>query len=313
MPPRRTKRAKETVVEIEGRRLKLKNRDKVLFPESGFTKGELIDYYREIAPALIPHLDRRPLTLRRFPDGITTKGFWSKRCPAHRPDWFKTVPVWSEHNGEEIDYCMVGDLPSLVWIANQATIELHVSLSHGAKIERPTILAFDLDPGAPADIVDCCWVATELRRLFDHLGLESFPKTSGSKGLQVYVPLNGPVTYDETKTFARAVARAFEEHHPERVLSRMNRDLREGKVFIDWSQNDEHKTTVCVYSVRATDPPGVSTPVTWDEVEEVAEGGRRELLTFSPTEVLARFQEHGDLFAPVLELKQKLPSAESIG
>ena len=304
--------AKETVIEAEGRRVKVKNRDKVLYPADGFTKGDLIDYYREIAPAILPHLRGRPLTLRRFPDGVTKGGFWEKRCPSYRPDWVPTVAVWSGQNQEEIDYCSADDLPTLLWIANLATIELHVSLSKAAEIARPTILAFDLDPGPPADIIDCCRVAVELRTLFDHLGLECFAKTSGSKGLQVYVPLNSDVDYEQTKGFARATAQAFEQRFPDLALSNMKRDLRKGKVFIDWSQNDQHKTTVCVYSVRATEKPGVSTPVTWDEVEEALESGKRSLLEFSPADVLGRVEELGDLFAPVEELTQVLPSAETL-
>ena len=305
--------AAEQKVEIEGRRLKLKNRDKVLYPETGFTKGELIDYYREIAPVLIPHLEGRPLSMRRFPDGVESEGFWEKRCPSYRPDWVSTVPVWSDRQEEHLDYCSAGDLPTLLWVANLACIELHVSLSKAEKMERPTILAFDLDPGAPADILDCCRVALDIHGLFDHLGLAAFVKTSGSKGLQVYVPLNNEEsTYDETKAFSKAVARAFEERHPDQVLSRMARDLRKGKIFIDWSQNDEHKTTVCVYSVRATAAPGVSTPVSWDEVAEAHESGDRSLLDFTPADTLDRVAELGDLFAPVLTLEQHLPSAESI-
>lgn len=304
--------AAETSIEVEGRRLKVKNRDKVLFPATGFTKGELIDYYREIAPVLLPHLEGRPLTLRRFPDGISEGGFWEKRCPSHRPDWVPTVPVWSGQNEEEIDYCSADDPATLVWIANLATIELHVSLSRAAKMTEPTILAFDLDPGPPADVIDCCRVAIELHHLFEHLGLAAFPKTSGSKGLQVYVPLNDKATYEETKTFARALARAFEHRFPDLALSRMKRELRKGKVFIDWSQNDEHKTTVSVYSVRATEQLGVSTPLTWDEVETALENEDRSLLEFTPAEVLQRVADHGDLFARVADLTQSLPSAETL-
>lgn len=300
-------------IEVEGRRLKLKNRDKVLYPASGFTKGELIDYYREVADALIPHLRGRPLTLRRFPDGVEADGFWEKRCPSYRPDWVDTVSVWSERNEEEIAYCAANDLPTLLWIANLATIELHVSLSRADPIERPTVLAFDLDPGPPAGILECCRVALELKALFDHLDLSAYPKTSGSKGLQVYVPLNNPDTsYDETKSFARALAQAFEERDPDRIVSRMKRDLRKNKVFIDWSQNDEHKTTVCVYSVRAVAEPKVSTPVTWEEVEEALSAEDPDRLDFTPARVLDRVEEHGDLFAPVLVEEQHLPSAEAI-
>lgn len=285
--------AAKSSIEVEGRRLKLKNRDKVLFPESGFTKGELIDFYREIGPVLIPHLRGRPLTLRRFPDGVAEGGFWEKRCPSYRPDWVPTVAVWSGQNEEEIDYCSADDLPTLLWIANLATIELHVSLSKAAKMERPTVLAFDLDPGPPADVIECCRIAVALRDLFDHLGMAAFPKTSGSKGLQVYVPLNSAVTYDDTKTFARALAQVFEERFPDLALSRMKRDLRKGKVFIDWSQNAAAKTTVAPYSLRAEPAPSVSTPLSWDEVERGGIG------KFTPAQVLARVSEHGDWLAPL--------------
>jgi len=302
-----------TQIEVDGRRVSVSNRDKVLFPATGFTKGDLIDYYLKAGPVILPHLEGRPLSMRRFPDGVEEGGFWSKRCPPHRPDWVQTVPVWSKRLGEEIEFCAAGDLPTLAWAANLADIELHVSLSKADRIERPTVLAFDLDPGEPAGILECCEVATELHGLFGQLGLESFAKTSGSKGLQVYVPLNTPVTYEETKPFAKAVARAFEEGSPDRVVSRMAKELRPGKVLIDWSQNDEHKTTVCVYSVRATEQPKVSTPVEWTEIEEALEGRDRSRLEFTPAEVVDRIARHGDLFEPVLELKQRLPDAESIG
>lgn len=301
------------VIELEGRRLKLKNLDKVLYPAADFTKGELIDYYRDISTVLLPHLEGRPLTLRRFPDGVESDGFWEKRCPSYRPDWVHTVPVWSESNEEEISFCAANDLPTLLWVVNLATLELHVSLSKAERMARPTVLAFDLDPGPPADIVECCRVAADLRLLFEHIGLSSYPKTSGSKGLQVYVPLNNAdVTYDDTKSFAKGVAQAFEERNPDHVVARMKRDLRKGKVFIDWSQNDDHKTTICVYSVRATPRPRVSTPVTWEEVTAALEADDANMLEFSPADVVARVAETGDLFAAVLSLEQQLPSAAAL-
>jgi len=280
----------------------------VLWPKTGFTKGEVIDYYARIADAILPHLSGRPLTLKRYPNGVTESFFYEKRCPKHRPDWVKTAPIWSGRNEGEIDYCLCNDRATLIWLAQLAALELHPSLSLATEIERPTVLAFDLDPGAPADILDCCRVGLRLRELFDGLDLESFPKTSGSKGLQIYVPLNKKATYDETKPFAHAVAQALERAEPDRVVSRMAKNLRGGKVLVDWSQNDQHKTTVAVYSLRAKERPTVSTPVTWEEIEEAAEGEDRDLLTFESGEVLKRTEEHGDLFAPVLELHQELPS-----
>jgi bifunctional non-homologous end joining protein LigD len=273
----------------------------------GFTKGQMIDYYARIAPAILPHLRDRPLTLKRYPNGVEEAFFYEKRCPSHRPPWVNTAPIWSGRNEGEIDYCLCNDRATLIWLAQLASIELHPSLSRAEPIERPTVLAFDLDPGVPADIIDCCRVGLRLRQLFEGLGLECFPKTSGSKGLQVYLPLNTDVTYDDTKPFAQAVAQAMERSNPELVVSRMAKELRKGKVLVDWSQNDEHKTTVAVYSLRARERPTVSTPVDWDEVERAAEEGDAELLRFESHEVVKRFEEDGDPFAPVLELRQELP------
>ena len=287
-------------VEIQGKRLKLSNLDKVFYPKTGFTKGQVIDYYTRISGALLPHLQKRPLTLKRYPNGVDEKFFYEKRCPTHRPEWVATAPVESERAGGVVDYCLCNDLPTLVWVANMASIELHPSLSHAPKIEQPTTLAFDLDPGPPAAILECAQVGLWVRDVLAEFGLESFPKTSGSKGMQVYVPLNTPVTYDDTKPFAKAVAELLEKHHPELVVSRMSKDLRPGKVLVDWSQNDEHKTTVNVYSLRAKDHPTVSTPVTWEEVEAGD-------LSFEQHEVLERVARDGDLFAPVLTITQELP------
>jgi len=280
-----------------------------LWPEAGFTKGQVIDYYARIAEAILPHLRDRPLTLKRYPNGVAESYFYEKRCPRHRPDWVETVPIWSGRNEGEIDYCLCTDRATLIWLAQLAALELHPSLSLADEIERPTVLAFDLDPGAPADILDCCGIALRLRELFAGLELECFPKTSGSKGLQVYVPLNSNVTYEETKPFARAVAQALERAKPDLVVSRMAKNLRKGKVLVDWSQNDQHKTTVCVYSLRAKERPTVSTPIAWKEVEEAAEREDRELLSFEADEVLKRVEKQGDLFAPVLELRQELPES----
>jgi bifunctional non-homologous end joining protein LigD len=293
---------------VDGRKLRLSNLDKVLYPKAGFTKGQVIDYYARIGPVLIPHLHGRPLTLKRYPNGVEGEFFYEKQCPSHRPDWVETASIWSRHNKHNIDFCLCNDLPTLVWAANLADLELHTSLSLAAEIGRPTMMVFDLDPGEPADVVDCCRVGVWVHELFDGLGMQSFPKTSGSKGLQVYVPLNAETSYEETKPFARAVAELLEKQHPDHVVSRMTKSLRPGKVLVDWSQNDEHKTTVNVYSLRAKERPTVSTPVSWDEVEECLRTEDREVLTFTSDQVLARVDELGDLFAPVLTVKQELPT-----
>ena len=298
----------DTAVEVEGRQLKLSNLDKVLYPEAGFTKGHVIDYYTRIAPALLPHLRKRPLTLKRYPNGVDAQFFYEKNCPKHRPDWVETIPVWSSRNKADVNYCLANDLPTLVWVANLASLELHTSLSWAPDIGQPSMVVFDLDPGPPATVVECGRVALWLREVLDDLGLVAFPKTSGSKGLQLYVPLNTPVTYNETKPFAHALARLLEERHPKDVLSVMTKELRKGKVFIDWSQNDDSKTTVCVYSLRARPRPTVSTPVTWAEVEKVVDAGDPGVLSFEADEVLARVERDGDLFTPVVQLEQALPA-----
>jgi bifunctional non-homologous end joining protein LigD len=279
----------------------------VLWPKTGFTKGEMIDYYARVADVVLPHLRGRPLTLKRYPNGVAEKFFYEKRCPRHRPDWVHTVPIYSGRNEGDIDFCVCDDRATLIWVAQLASLELHPSLSHAKDIERPTVLAFDLDPGAPADIIQCCEIGLRLRDMFENLGLQSFPKTSGSKGLQVYVPLNRKVSYAETKSFAHAVAQAMERSDPDLVVSRMKKDLRKGKVLVDWSQNDEHKTTVAVYSLRAKERPTVSTPVEWKEIERALKREDPDALTFEAKDVLKRVEKRGDLFAPVAELKQKLP------
>lgn len=296
----------KTTINVGGVEVRLSNLDKVLYPATGFTKAQVLDYYVRIAPALIPHLVDRPITFKRYPDGVEGKFFYQKECPEYRPEWVLTAPVWSESNDRNINFCLLNDLPSLVWAVNLAAIELHTSLSLARDPLTPTMLVFDLDPGPPAGIIECSEVALLLRRLLEHAGLKCFPKTSGSKGLQVYVPLNLPTSYEETKSFAKACAAMLESRHPDLVVSRMTKSLRTGKVFIDWSQNDDHKTTVCVYSLRAKERPTVSTPVTWREVESAFSKREPELFTFEAEEVVRRFEEFGDLFAPVLTLKQKL-------
>jgi len=294
-------------IEVEGRRLSLSNLDKVFYPATGFTKGQVIDYYTRIAPVLLPHLRGRHLTLKRYPDGVDGQFFYEKQCPRHRPDWVRTARVPIRTDGRSIDYCMVEDLATVVWLANLADLELHTPLAHADAPAAPTMLAFDLDPGPPATIVECAEVACRLREAFDHFGLVAFPKTSGSKGMQLYVPLNTPTEYRATKPFAQGIAQVLERRDPALVVSEMRKDLRPGKVFIDWSQNDEHKTTVCVYSLRARERPTVSTPVTWEEVEAVLRSRDPDELAFTSDEVLARVAEQGDCFAPVLELEQELP------
>ena len=303
--------AQQTQLEVDGQVVPVSKLDKVLYPQAGFTKGQVIDYYVRIAPVLLPHLRARPLTMKRYPEGVEGFFFYEKNCPTHRPDWVKTAKVWSEGNNRWMDYCLVQDLPTLVWAANLADLELHTSLSLAKKIERPTMMIFDLDPGEPADIVQCCQVALWLRPVLKRLGLESFPKTSGSKGLQLYMPLNTPVTYEQTKPLAHALARLLEREHPEMVVSDMKRALRAGKVFIDWSQNDQHKTTVCVYSLRAKSQPTVSTPVTWEEVQRCLRKEDAKLLQFETEQTLKRVQKSGDLFEPVLKLKQRLPKLKA--
>ena len=292
---------------VEGRKLPISNLNKVLYPKAGFTKGELIDYYIRIAPVLLPHLKDRPLTLKRYPNGVEGEFFYEKNCPAHRPAWVKTAKVWSEGNQRHIHYCLAQDLPTLVWAANLADIELHTSLARKKNVARPTMMVFDLDPGPPADIVQCCQVGRWPREVLASLNLKSWAKTSGSKGLQVYVPLNTPVTFDQTKQLSREIAEHLEREHPKLALSKMAKALRKGKVFVDWSQNDEHKTTVNVYSLRAKDQPTVSTPVTWEEVEHTLKKKDPKLLIFPSHRVLKRVEKLGDLFEPVENVKQKLP------
>lgn len=299
--------ANATEVAVGGKRLKLSNLDKVLYPKAGFTKGAVIDYYIRIAPVLLPHLKNRPLTLKRYPHGVEGNFFYEKRCPVYRPSWVRTAAVWSEGNHADIHFCLANDLPTLVWAANLADLELHTFLAKATDVKCPTMVVFDLDPGPPAGILQCAQVGLWLKEMLDKLHLQSFPKTSGSKGLQVYVPLNTATSYDVTKPFAKALAELLEQQNPKSVVSKMSKALRKGKVFVDWSQNDESKTTVCVYSLRAKERPTVSTPVSWEEVQDAVAREDSDALSFDSEEVLQRVDEHGDLFAPVLKLKQTLP------
>jgi bifunctional non-homologous end joining protein LigD len=250
----------------------------------------------------------RPITLKRYPDGVEGQMFYEKNCPAHRPPWVSTARVWSDGNQRYMYYCVVNDLPTLVWIAQLGTIELHTSLSLRRQIERPRALVFDLDPGPPATIVECCQVALWLREWFEDHGLEACCKTSGSKGLQMYVPLNTPTDYQHTKRISRGLAQKLEREHPELVVHMQRKTLREGKVLIDWSQNDQYKTTVSVYSLRARERPTVSTPVSWQEVEQCLGQEDPQMLVFDSEQVLDRVERMGDLFEPVLRRRQKLPN-----
>jgi bifunctional non-homologous end joining protein LigD len=292
---------------VGGQTLSVSNLDKILYPKAGFTKGQVIDYYIRIADALLPHLKDRPLTMKRYPNGVENEFFYEKNCPSHRPKWVKTAKVWSEGNNRMMDYCLAQDLPTLVWAANLADLELHTSLSRKNAVERPTMMVFDLDPGAPADIVQCCQVGIWLRDILQEMKLQSWAKTSGSKGLQLYVPLNTAVTYDETKALSHALAEYLEREHLNLVVSKMSKALRKGKIFVDWSQNDEHKTTICVYSLRAKEEPTVSTPVTWQEVETTLKKKDAKRLVFRCEKTLQRVEKMGDLFEEVETRKQKLP------
>ncbi len=292
-------------VAVGHRRLSLSNLDKVLYPDVGFTKAQVIDYYARIASAMVPHVRDRCMTLRRWPDGIDGPSFFNKRCPAHRPDWVAVALGPGDRNGD-IEYCRIDEAAALVWTANLAAIELHAPMAKADDLDAPTIMVFDLDPGPPAGIRACAQVALELREVLAAVGLRCFPKTSGGKGLQVYVPLNSPHTHADASSFARAVGQLLARQAPDRVLIEMNKALRHGKVFVDWSQNSRHKTTVAVYSLRAQPRPTVSTPLTWDEVADGADGAE---LVFGPDDVLARVEERGDLFAPVDELVQRLPTS----
>jgi bifunctional non-homologous end joining protein LigD len=295
------------LVRVGERTLKVTNLEKVLYPAVGFTKRDVIAYLVDIAPVLLGHLERRPLTRKRYPDGVVGKAFFEKQAPSHTPEWVDTAAIPSRRG--TVDYVLADELATLVWLGNLAALELHTALHRAERPDTPDTVVFDLDPGAPATIVECCQVALLLEGMLSGLGLQTVAKTSGSKGLQVYLPLNaGEATYDQTKTLARTIAQVLEQAEPELVVSRMAKTARPGKVLIDWSQNDPHKTTVSVYSLRARERPTVSTPVTWDEVRACAHGGDPQLLVFTAPEVVTRAAEQGDLFADAAALVQALPS-----
>jgi bifunctional non-homologous end joining protein LigD len=263
---------------------------------------------------MLPHLKGRPLTLRRFPEGVgeQAKSFFEKNCPKHRPDWVKTTPIWVDRRAGEIQFCLCENLATLTWMAQLAALELHPSLSKATRMEQPTVLAFDLDPGAPAALVECCEVALRVRKLFAGFELECFPKVSGGKGLQVYIPLNTKVTYEQTSPFAKAVAQLLEKETPRRVVSKMAKEARKGRVFVDWSQNHQKKTTIAVYSLRARDRPTTSMPLRWSEVERAVKRKDAEGLRFEIPEAIRRVHKEGDLFEPVLKLRQKLPALDGL-
>ena len=301
--------AKKQHLTIGGRELVISNADKVFFPQSGFTKGEVIAFYSEIADVILPHLRDRPLTLKRYPDGVDGAHFYEKNAPAHTPSWVKTFGVPRSEGGADIQYVLCNDLATLVWTANLADIEKHVLLARAPDLHQPSAVVFDLDPGEPADILDCGRVALHLKGIFEAWNLESFVKVSGSKGLHLAVPLNSGVTYEVTQPFAKAVAELVEQQLPGNVVSEMAKSLRPGKVFIDWSQNSDFKTTVCAYAMRAKGAePLISMPVTWKELKKAVELGRKDPLLFAPAAAVKRLRRFGDLFAPVLTLRQELPS-----
>lgn len=298
MTPRRT-----TEVEIDGRQVRLSNLDKMMYPEAGFTKAQVVDYYARIGPVMVPHLADRAVTMVRWPDGVEGGSFFEKRCPGHAPEWIRRTEF-----DPDLIQCVIDDVPSLVWAANMASLELHTLQARTRKPDQPTAMVFDLDPGEPAGILDCCQVGLELRDVLADLGLESVVKTSGSKGLHLAVPLNtAGVTADDSKGFALALGQLLAKRDAKHVTTNMNKAERKGRVFVDWSQNDRHKTTVCAYSLRARLRPTVSTPVSWDEVSEALDAEDGDALTFEAEKVLARVDEVGDLYKPNLELKQKLP------
>lgn len=298
----------KVAVQVDGRTLTLVNLTKVLYPEAGFTKAEVLSYYQQIAPVLLPHIAGRPLTLKRYPDGVDGQAFFAKHAPSHRPDWIRTVRVNSRSSrarGETVTYLVVDDLPALIWVANLAGLELHTpmwrlpgsgDLPEGPERE-PDLLVFDLDPGLPATIVECCRVALDLRPLLRADGLEPMAKTSGGKGMQLYARIEG-MTAEQASDLARSYAERLERDDPKRVTSRMTKALRTGKVFIDWSQNNGKKTTVAPYSLRAREHPTVSTPLNWDEVADCTQVAD---LTFTAEDVPSRVASFGDLFAPLLD------------
>lgn len=295
------------VIKIAGRSLSLANLDKNLYPSYGFTKAQILDYYRRMAPFILPHLQDRALTLKRYPEGVEKDYFFEKRCPAHRPAWLPTARV-NLDKGEEMTVCLVNNLETLIWVENLASLELHVPLARVDSPNTPDAVVFDLDPGEPANIVDCARVAFILRDLFNHMGLASYVKTSGQKGLHVFVPLHQKkLTFTDTKGFSKAVAEIMQKNYPDLVTAKMAKEFRAGKIFINWSQNDPSKTMVAIYSLRAKEKPTVSFPLSWTELEQAVGQGNPEKLQILYSEAIRRVEEQGDLFQEVLVKEQKLP------
>jgi bifunctional non-homologous end joining protein LigD len=292
---------------MAGRTLSLSNLEKDFYPSAGFRKARVLEYYRRIAPFILPHLKNRALTFKRYPEGVEKDFFYEKRCPSHRPAWVKTAEI-PQDGGERMTVCLVNDLETLIWAENLASVELHVPLSRANSPETPDSMVFDLDPGDPAGILECARVALILRDLLSRMGLASYVKTSGRKGLHVYVPLNRKeTTFEDTKTFSKAVAGIMQKHYPDLVTARMAKTERNAKVFINWSQNDASKTMICVYSLRAREKPIVSFPLEWGKLESAAGVGDPQRLQVTHAEALSGVEEKGDLFREVLMKEQKLP------
>jgi bifunctional non-homologous end joining protein LigD len=300
--------AKHSIVRVAGRDVTLSNLDKVMYPEVGFTKGQVIDYYTRVARYILPHLKNRPITMKRFPDGIAGEYFYEKDAPSFTPKWVKIFPIPRSSEKSMINYILINDLPTLVWSANLANLEIHPFLARAPEVAIPTMMVFDLDPGEKASILQSCEVAFLVKALLDKMKLKSLVKVSGSKGIHLHVPLNTRVSYAMTQSLAQSIAQFLEHEHPDLIVSGMAKAKREGKVFIDWSQNSEHKSTVSVYSLRAkSGRPLVAMPVTWSELKRAVKQGDASLLFFEPEAALKRAKKKGDLFAPALKLRQKLP------
>jgi bifunctional non-homologous end joining protein LigD len=296
---------KSESITIGSRKLTFSNLDKPLYP-TGFTKGDVIDYYGRVADAMLPLLKGRAVTLKRYPNGTDAPFFFEKRCPPHKPDWVKTADVVGTTG--TVNHCLINDVATLLWAANLAAIEFHVPMALASQPGRPIAMVFDLDPGEPATLMDCLRLGLQLKKLLADFNLECLAKTSGSKGLHIYVPLNTATTFDRTKTFARAIANRLVRENPDGVTATMSRSLRKGKIFVDWSQNDAHKTTVCVYSLRAKLTPTVSTPLAWSEIQSAVKSGNDDKLLFDPAKVLRRLAGDKNSFSSISSLKQKLPA-----
>jgi len=300
---------KSAPIEVQGRELRLSNLDRILFPANGFTKAQVIDFYIRISKYILPHLKNRPLTLKLYPKGVESPPHYHHDAPAHTPSWIQIADVRRKNGGSEIHFILVNDLPSLIWTANQNNIEMHTLLAKAPRTEQPTALLFDLDPGQPANILHCAQVTLWLKDILEGLKIKSLVKLSGDKGLHLYAPLNSPDSYDETQAFAKAVAESLEQQHPDVVVSTMNKRVRAGKVFVDWSQNAPHKSTACAYSLRASSAvPRVALPLGWAELAEALDRGDLSRVHFEPEAAIQRVEKLGDLFAPLLTLKQRLPA-----